>query len=132
MHTFIAAFATDDGISFNDRHFGDADFYDIYEITEHKASFLKRIENRTEDDADEEGHGDSLKAQSVSSMLTKEGVTLVVSHFYGPNLQRIRKKFLCIVNKKGNIEESLKQLKDMVARLFEELSKKEDKNIIQL
>ena len=56
MEKFITAFATDDGESFIDRHFGDADFYDIYEISESKVQLLKRIDNTTEEDDDEEGH----------------------------------------------------------------------------
>ena len=132
MQTLISAFATDDGLSFIDRHFGDANFYDIYEITESKVTLLKRIENRTDDDTDEEGHGNPLKAQSVTSMLAEERVTLVVSRVYGPNLKRIKKKFLCVVNKKGNIEESLEKLKNIFSVLLEEGSKKEDNNVIQL
>ena len=130
MHTLIIAFATDDGLSFIDRHFGDAKFYDIYEIGENKATFLKRLENTTDDDRDKEGHGDPLKAHSVSNMLAQEGISVVVSQVYGPNIKRIREKFLCVVNKKGTIEESLEKCEDIFPVLLEECSKIEKKNII--
>jgi predicted Fe-Mo cluster-binding NifX family protein len=132
MQKLITAFATDDGLSFIDRHFGDANFYDIYEISEREVKLLKRIENSTDDDTDEEGHGNSVKAQSVTSLLKKEGVTVAVSRVFGPNLKRIKKKFLCVINKEGNIEERLKKLKDNFSVLLEEWSKKEERNFIRL
>ncbi|MDC7246003.1 MAG: NifB/NifX family molybdenum-iron cluster-binding protein [Sphaerochaetaceae bacterium] len=125
----ISAVATDDGVSFIDRHFGDARFYDLYEITGDSASFMKRIENHTEDEGDEEGHGDPVKARSIAAILTEEGVNAVVSRVYGPNIRRIRKKFLCIVSREGAIEESLIRLKNMFSELSEEASKTEKKII---
>ena len=38
------AFATDNGKTFMDRHFGDAKFYDVYEISENASKFIKRKE----------------------------------------------------------------------------------------
>ncbi len=61
MKKLISAFATDDGFTFINRHFGDANFYDIYEISEKEVNFLIRIENRTEDDLDEMEHGKYCK-----------------------------------------------------------------------
>lgn len=62
MEKLKFAFATDDGISFINRHFGDADFYDIYEISADKNKFIKRIDNTTED---EEIHADPKKAKTL-------------------------------------------------------------------
>jgi len=44
-----AAFATDDGKTSIDRHFGDANFFDIYEITIDSFNFIKRVTNSSED-----------------------------------------------------------------------------------
>ena len=38
------AFATGDGESFTNRHFGDNDYYDIYDITASEKKFIKRIQ----------------------------------------------------------------------------------------
>ena len=132
MDKLITAFATDDGKSFIDRHFGDADFYDIYEISSQSINLLKRIDNTTEEDDDEDGHGDPVKAQGVTGMLKKEGVTMSVSRVFGPNLKRIKKKFLCIIVKEGSIEDSLKKLQDTFPALFEEWSKGEERNFIKI
>ncbi len=129
MEKFIAAFATDDGESFIDRHFGDSDFYDIYEISESKVQLLKRIDNTTED---EEGHGDSVKAQGVIGMLKKEGVSMSVSRVFGPNLKRIKKKFLCVIIEDGSIKDSIKKLQHIFPELVVEWVKGEERNFIRL
>ena len=132
MEKLITAYATDDGLSFINRHFGDANFYDIYEISTKEAKLLKRIENNTEEDSDEEIHGNPIKAQSITSILREEGVMMVVSRVFGPNLKRIKKKFLCVIQKEGNIEESLENMKDNFPLLLEEWSKMEERNFIKL
>jgi len=132
MEKLITAFATDDGKSFIDRHFGDADFYDIYEISSQTAKLLKRIDNTTEEDDDEEGHGDPVKAQGVTGMLKKEGVNMAVSRVFGPNLKRIKKKFLCILVEKTSIEESLKILQKRFPSLLDEWNVGEERTFIRL
>ena len=132
MEKLVTAFATDDGKSFIDRHFGDADYYDIYEISADKAKLLKRIDNSTEEDDDEDGHGDPVKAQGIVGILKKEGVKMSVSRVFGPNLKRVKKKFLCIIVKEGSIEESIKKLQDTFPALLEEWSKGEERNFIRL
>jgi predicted Fe-Mo cluster-binding NifX family protein len=90
-----AACATDDGKLFVDRHFGDALFYDIYRIYEDGSiSFVKRIENEVEEE--EALHADPKKARGIAELLQAEGVEVTLSKMYGPNIKRIRKKFVCI------------------------------------
>ncbi len=132
MEKLITAFATDNGESFIDRHFGDAEFYDIYEISEDEVKFIKRINNSTEDDDDKEGHGDPVKAQGVTGMLKKEGVNMAVSRVFGPNLKRIKKKFLCILVGKTSIEESLKILQKRFPSLLDEWNAGEERTFIKL
>ncbi len=132
MDKLITAFATDDGKSFIDRHFGDADFYDIYEISSLEVKLLKRIDNSTEEDDDEDGHGDPVKAQGVTGMLKEEGVQMNVSRVFGPNLKRIKKKFLCILAGQTNIEESIKILQGKFPTLIAEWEVGEERNFIRL
>ncbi len=132
MEKLVTAFATDDGESFIDRHFGDADYYDIYEISADEAKLLKRIDNSTEEDDDEDGHGDPVKAQGIVGILKKEGVSMSVSRVFGPNLKRVKKKFLCIIVKEGSIEESIKKLQDTFPALLEEWSKGEERNFLRI
>ncbi len=102
---FKVAFATDNGKTFMSRHFGDADFYDIYEIDGNKANFIKRIDNTV--DEEEEVHADPKKAKGISKLLLNENVNVVVSKIFGPNIKRIKKKFVCIVVRDEKIDEQL-------------------------
>lgn len=129
MVKFITAVATDDGKTFMDRHFGDAGFYNVYEISSTEAKFIKKINNTTEDD---DGHGDPHKAKGVTGMLKKEGVNMAVSKVFGPNLKRIKKKFLCVLFKEGNIEDSIKKLQENFPDLAVEWAKGEERSFIRL
>ncbi len=132
MEKIITAFATDDGENFIDRHFGDAEFYNVYEISSTGVRLLKKIGNSTEEDDDEDGHGDPNKAKGVTGMLKKEGVNVTVSRVFGPNLKRIKKKFICIILKEWNIYESIKKLQERFSDLVDEWSKGEERNFIRL
>lgn len=107
MEKILVAFATDDGKEFIDRHFGDADFYDIYEIDENTADFVKRIDNTVNE---EEMHADPQKAKGISQLLEKENVKVVVARVFGPNIKRIKKKFVCIVMNDESLDESMNRL----------------------
>jgi len=111
-----AAFATDDGTLFMNRHFGDADFYDIYEITAEDSEFLKRIPNTSEEE-NEAVHADPLKAHSVAGLLLKEEVNTAVSKVFGPNIKRIRKKFVCVLSGDETIEGAIRTIQKHMAEI---------------
>ena len=104
----IVAVATDDGKEFMDRHFGDALFYHLYDVTPGGYRFRESLENRA---PEEKGHADPEKARGVAGPLKKRGVRVVLSRQYGPNLKRIRKQFLCLVSKGGTIQDALENIK---------------------
>jgi len=126
MEKIKVAFATDNGENFIDRHFGDAKFYDIYEINKTKFDFLKRLHNTVEEK--EEVHADPQKAKGITELLKNEGVKIVVSKIFGPNIKRIKKKFLCIIMDNDTIDESLLFLCKKTNTLLEELEKGEERN----
>ena len=123
------AFATDDGKTFMGRHFGDARFYDIYELDEDQASFIKRIENTV--DEEEDVHADPKKAKGISTLLLDEKVAVVVSKIFGPNIKRIKKKFVCIVVRDDEIDVGLKKICNNIEKIYIEWEKgKERKHIL--
>jgi predicted Fe-Mo cluster-binding NifX family protein len=124
MEKILVAFATDNGKEFMDRHFGDADFYDIYTIDENRADFVKRIDNTVDE---EEVHADPEKAKGVSRLLKKENVKVVVSKIFGPNIKRIKKKFVCIVMDDGSLAESMNRLCKNIRIVMDEWEKGEDR-----
>ena len=123
------AFATDDGKTFMGRHFGDARFYDIYELDGDQASFIKRIENTV--DEEEDVHADPKKAKGISTLLLDEKVAVVVSKIFGPNIKRIKKKFVCIVVRDNEIDVGLKKICNNIEKIYIEWEKgKERKHIL--
>ena len=122
---FKVAFATDNGKTFMSRHFGDADFYDIYEIDGNKANFIKRIDNTV--DEEEEVHADPKKAKGISKLLLNENVNVVVSKIFGPNIKRIKKKFVCIVVRDEKIDESIKKICNNINKIYNEWEKGEER-----
>jgi len=127
MKKLKVAFATDDGKSFMSRHFGDAEHYYIYEIDNNNANFIKKIDNTTEK---EKNHADPKKAKGITNLLSEENVNVVVSKIFGPNINRIKKKFVCIVVKDEKIEKSINNICDNIENIFREWEKgKERKHL---
>lgn len=125
-----AAFATDDGYRFMDRHFGDAEFFDIYEIDGKSSNFVKRILNSTEE---KEGiHADPEKAKSVSRILSGEKINTVVSKIFGPNIKRIRRKFVCILLDDISIEDAIQKIQENYNKIENEWLMGEERSHISL
>lgn len=131
MEKILTAFATDDGINYIDRHFGDATYYDIYEISAVTSEFVKRISNTTEEDDDESGHGDAEKAKGIVGILRAEGVHMAVSKVFGPNLKRIKTRFLCIMFRSGSIEAGIETLKENFPTLIAEWDKGQQRTFLR-
>lgn len=125
MEKIRVAFATDNGKTFMGRHFGDADFYDIYEIDGNKANFIKRIDNTVDEKKDV--HADPKKAKGISKLLLNENVNVVVSKIFGPNIKRIKKKFVCIVVKDKEIEEGINKICTNIEKIYNEWEKGEER-----
>lgn len=127
-----AALATDDGKTLMDRHFGDGKYYDIYEITESSSKFLSRIENPNHGEEGPEVHADPEKALSISQLLKWEGVNTAVSRFFGPNIKKIRKKFVCFLPSDFFIEDVIKQIQFYNKKIESEWLSGEDREIIRI
>lgn len=126
MSKIKVAFATDNGTTFISRHFGDAKYYDIYLIDNDKADFIKRITNMV--DEEEDIHADPKKAQGISELIAKENVSVVVSKVYGPNIKRIKKKFVCVVVKDETVEEGIHKICQNIEKIYAEWERGSDRN----
>ena len=119
------AFATNDGNTYNDTHFGDSDYYDLYELSETEAVFLERISNTV--DEEEEVHADPKKAKGIMNLLVKNGVHTVISKVFGPNIKRIKKKFVCILMNNVCLDDSISFLCKNLESVHNEWAKGEDR-----
>ena len=124
------AFATDDGKTFMSRHFGDAEYYYIYEINKENAEFIKKISNTTEEE--EDTHADPKKAKSIAKLLKQEQVQILVSKIFGPNIVRIKKKFVCILIKENSIKNSIDIIKSNFLTIAEEWEIGENRDFLKL
>jgi len=131
MEKITVAFATDNGKSFINRHFGDANYYFIYEISKSKIKFINKIKNTT-NDSEEEIHADPKKAKGVAELLKNERVTTVVSKIFGPNIKRIRKKFVCILMDNDDFSECTKIIQEKLDVITEEWRKGEIRDHINM
>lgn len=129
MVKFITAFATDDGTNYITRHFGDADYYDIYDLSEKECIFIKRIKNGH---FEEEFDGDPKKAGNISKILLKEGVGVVVSKAFGPNINRIKKKFVCILSNELEIKKTFDKIQKIIPNIIKEWENGEERTYLNL
>ncbi len=127
----ILACGTDNKIDLSVEHFGSAKYFLFYEFDLEKKNivFLKSINNYTLQ-KEEEKHGDLKKAKSVSELL--ENVSVFVANKYGPNIKRIKKRFVPIISREKNIEKTLSRIKKINRQIKTEVEKENrlDKNII--
>ncbi len=105
----VCAFASDDGESFNNDHFGDADLYVLYAISNDEIEYIGQINNTS---IRVEGHAAPEKAKSVSSLLKKENVQVLVARIFGPNIKKVKNHFVPVIMKMDKIQEALTILRD--------------------
>lgn len=129
MEQILTAFATDDGHTFTERHFGDSSYFDLYEINLHESRFVKRIINQT---GDGEIHSDPRKAKGIAASLTEEYVQVLVSKKFGANINRMKKKFVCLLMTNLPISENVEIIRRNLDKVICELEKGEARNYINL
>jgi len=125
------ACGTDNETEFTNGHFGSSKYFLIYDfdLETKDLRFLKRIENST---PEEEKHGDIKKAKSVSELF--KNVFVLVAFRYGPNIIRIKKRFVPIISREKNIEKTLNKVKLCSNKIKSEIEKEKgiDKGIIYI
>ncbi len=121
--------ATDDGENFVGRHFGDAKFFHVYDISTSGTEFILSVENKTEE---EDGHADPKKAKGVVGILKKQGVQVGMTRFFGPNIKRIKSKLVCILTSRESVSDGLELLQEHFDTVVTEWAKGEDRSILDL
>lgn len=103
----LAALATDDGKTFINRHFGDAEKYYIYEINDENYKFIKSVDNTS---VEEKQHADPKKARSIIEILKLENVQVVSNLAFGPNINRVKRKLVPVITAKKTLKAGLEEL----------------------
>ena len=113
--SLLIAFGTDDGKNLNDDHVGKAKQYFIYRFSDGAAEFVEKRDNPKFDEDESLKHGDPAKAEKVGSVLEK--VDAIVGKRFGPNIVRMKKKFVCVIARTDTIEGALKLVEENIAKI---------------
>ncbi len=103
------AFSTDDGKNLIKDHFGEGKKFLVFEVSEYGVKFLEERANLSEE---EKFHGDPSKAKKISEIL--KDVDVLVGFAMGPNIKRMRQKFLPVISRYESIEENLQIIKERI------------------
>jgi len=125
----IFAIGTDDEKTIkSDDHVGMSKYFLIYEYCEGKLIFKEKRENKKYEEDERLIHGDPEKAKKVGSAL--RGVDVLVGKRIGPNIKRIRNKFVPVVIREPIIKKAIEIIKENINEIIEEKNKKERKGVI--
>ncbi|GEM_PF-2313550 len=104
----LVACATNDNINLIDDHFGDATYFDIYEVNKADYVLKESIVNNTTSDQ----HSDPKKAKQILELLHSNGIHLLVNKAFGANITTVNKFLLPVVIRVDSIEEILKLIQN--------------------
>jgi len=101
-NSLVVAFATLDGTTLPKEHFGEARQYEIYRITADSTTKLESVINpRDSSQHGKESHqhhhqhsGNTAKGAGIGRMLGEHNVQVMVSRAFGPNIKRMRERFV--------------------------------------
>jgi len=120
------AFALSHNGAFEKKHFGDADKYQIYHLSNETFKLLYEEENPFKLMDESSSHGTEKKANNFIEFLDQKNVSVVVSRRFGPNIKHIGKHFIPVeVREETPINVQTILLKHM-RWLQEELDKQAD------
>jgi len=88
------AFALSQNGAFEKKHFGDADKYQIYHLSNEKFKLLHEERNPFRLMDESSSHGTEIKAGNIIDFLHQKKVSVVVSRIFGPNIKHIAKHFI--------------------------------------
>ncbi len=127
------AFAVGNDGNFQNKHFGDAEKYIIFEHDSKSLVFTDEINNTNKNIDEETKHGSKKKGNAVIDFLKNINVNVLVSRQFGKNIKMINKHFIPVLAVNDTIDDVIKILEKESAELNKELnSKKTDFNIFRL
>jgi len=125
----IFAIGTDNGQTIkSDDHVGESKYYAIYEYSKGDLIFREKRENVKYKEDETRIHGDPEKAKQVLMVL--EGVDAIVGKIIGPNISRMKTKFIPVIIREPDIKKSLEIIKENINEIIEEKLSDEKHGIV--
>ncbi len=105
----VVAFGAADEENLSRSHFGESPVFIIksLDLETGKWRDLRKIENTS---AEEHFHGDPRKAMSISQLL--KDCDVLVAFAMGPNITRMRRKFVPVISRTSDIPEIMTRLSE--------------------
>ncbi len=123
------AIGTDNGkIIKQGEHIGESRYFSIWDYLEGGMTFREKRENIKYEENESLLHGDPKKAEKVASVLN--GVDIIVGKMIGPNVVRMRKKYVPVIIREPSIDKALKIIKENINEIVDEYHKQDRKAII--
>ncbi|MFW5771359.1 MAG: NifB/NifX family molybdenum-iron cluster-binding protein [Spirochaetota bacterium] len=127
------ACATDDKKTFSGGHFGEARFYMIFNVDKNGSEQVETIENVTLDYQETvKEHGDPMKAKHVMILLKEKNVQVLANKKFGPNIARIKIRFLPVIMNVESVQEGLEMIRENYDRIYGEYSKGVDRKQLRI
>jgi len=126
----LIAIGTDDGkrIKSGD-HVGMSKYFQVWKYANGKFTFKESRENVKYKEKDEARiHGDPGKAKATASVL--ENIDVLAGKMFGPNIVRLKDKFVCAVVREETIKQAIKMIEENINEVIEEKNKQERYGLI--
>jgi len=125
----VFAIGTDDGKNIKqDDHVGMSKYFQVWEYLNGKLTFKEKRKNIKYNEDETRIYGDPNKAKVTTSAL--KGIEILVGKRFGPNIVRLKNKFVCTVVRESEIKKALKIIKENINEIIKEKNKKERMGII--
>jgi len=109
-------------------HVGMSKYFQIWKYSNGNLDFKEKRENVKYKEDGERIHGDSDKAKSTTSVL--EGIDVLVGKMFGPNIIRLKDKFVCTVIREPKIKKAIEIIKENINEIVEEYDKEKRSGIV--
>ncbi len=125
----LIAIGTDDGkrIKSGD-HVGMSKYFQVWKYANGEFAFEENRENVKYKEDESRIHGDPGKAKATASVL--ENIDVVAGKMFGPNIVRLKDKFVCAVIREETIKQAIEMIKENINEVIEEKDKQEKYGLI--
>jgi len=117
---FTIALGTDDQKTIKSKeHVGMSEYFQIWQYwpEKNKLEFVENRPNKKYQESQETVHGDPGKAEATATAL--KGVDILIGKMIGPNVKRLKFKFIPVVVRETAIKQALEIIKNNFAEIFE-------------
>lgn len=111
-----------------DDHFGNSTHFEIFKHSDGQLIHMETRNNPKFEEDESQTHGDQKKANFVASTL--KNVSAIVAYRFGPNVQKLKNKFCCVVVRTENINQALKMIRRDINELIDVMENGEDRVLI--